>query len=75
MMTPRKLSNAQQAASYFERDDYYVDGSQIAPSSWWGKGASHLGLEGEVDRHTLSELLEGRLPNGVVLYAPSAAMR
>src|SRR5687768_9115039 len=65
MLTARLLKNAHQAAVYFEQDDYYVDGEQIAPSAWWGEGARRLGLRGEIDRGTFADLLEGRLPNGV----------
>ena len=65
MMTPRPLVNAQQAAVYYEADDYYVDGQHLSPSSWWGEGARRLGLRGSVDRETFHELLHGRLPNGV----------
>ena len=65
MMTPRLLKSAQQAAVYYEADDYYVDGEQLSPSSWWGEGAQRLGLRGAVDRDAFHELLHGRLPNAV----------
>ena len=67
MMTPRALESADQAATYFELDDYYVDGEQLSASAWFGKGADRLGLKGEVDRKTFASLLHGRLPNGVVI--------
>ena len=67
MLTPRVLKNAAQAAVYFEIDDYYVAGEQLAPSSWWGKGAQKLHLSGAVERETFAHLLAGRLPNGEVL--------
>src|SRR5688572_21052678 len=67
MLTPRVLKNADQAAVYFEIDDYYVAGEQLAPSSWWGKAAQKLRLSGTVDRETFAHLLAGRLPNGEVL--------
>lgn len=64
MLSPRVLTSAKQASVYFEHDDYYVQGRQLAPSTWWGKGASRLRLQGEVDRRVFRELLTGRLPNG-----------
>jgi conjugative relaxase-like TrwC/TraI family protein len=67
MMTPRALESADQAATYFELDDYYVDGEQLSASAWFGKGAERLGLSGEVDRAAFASLLHGRLPNGVVI--------
>lgn len=57
------LSNAGQAASYYEADDYYAkDG--LAPSLWLGEGARLLGQSGEVDRTAFASLLEGQLPDG-----------
>ena len=67
MLTLRPLSNADQAATYFERDDYYVAGAQAVPSSWWGKGAARLRLRGDVERDVFADLLHGRLPNGDML--------
>ena len=54
------LSSAGQAASYYEADDYYAEGS-MAPSEWFGEAAEKLGLSGEVDREKFAELLEGRI--------------
>jgi conjugative relaxase-like TrwC/TraI family protein len=54
------LTSAGQAASYYEADDYYVEGG-FAPSEWFGEGAEALGLSGEVDRVEFAELLEGRV--------------
>ncbi len=54
------LSSSAQAASYYEADDYYAEGGE-SPSSWEGKGASDLGLEGDVDRDTFRALLDGKV--------------
>lgn len=75
MLTLRPLTCAVQASVYYERDDYYVDGVQLAPSSWWGEGARRLRLSGPVDRDSFRELLEGRLPNGAVLEHGSGRHR
>ena len=63
----KKLTNAHQASVYYDKDDYYMQSRLVAPSSWWGEGARRLRLSGEVDRDAFRELLEGRLPNGIIL--------
>jgi len=59
------IKNAGQAASYYERDDYYT--KDQSPSAWWGKTAGTLGLAGKVDREVFQGLLEGKLPDGTEL--------
>ena len=54
------LTSSAQAASYYEADDYYAAGGQ-SPSSWEGKAAEEVGLEGEVDRDTFRALLDGKV--------------
>jgi conjugative relaxase-like TrwC/TraI family protein len=54
------LTSSAQAASYYEADDYYAEGGQ-SPSSWEGKAAEEIGLEGEVDRDTFRALLDGKV--------------
>ena len=54
------LTSSAQAASYYEADDYYAEGGQ-SPSSWEGKAAEEVGLEGEVDRDTFRALLDGKI--------------
>ncbi|MCE0744875.1 relaxase domain-containing protein [Acetobacter sicerae] len=58
--TVSALSNAAQAASYYEADDYYAEGG-LAPSEWQGKGAEALKLQGAVEHDQFSRLLEGRV--------------
>ena len=60
------LKSANQAASYYESDDYYSEGGE-APSAWFGQGAEALGLDGEVDRTVFRSGLRGELPGGVQL--------
>ena len=64
MLSLCNITNAAQAASYFSKDDYYLDREQREPSAWWGRGAMYLGLNGEVDRTAFFKLLSGELPNG-----------
>jgi len=64
--TLSKLTDPEQAASYYEADDYYT-GDAKAPSRWHGQGAGALGLSGEVDPDTFAKMLRGELPGGTVL--------
>ena len=54
------LTNAAQAANYYEADDYYAEGG-FAPSEWLGKGAQALKLAGAVDRKQFAQLLAGHV--------------
>lgn len=64
MLTLAKVTSAEAAVTYYEEsDDYYAEGGR-APSGWWGKGASALGLEGQVETADFKQLLEGKLPTG-----------
>jgi conjugative relaxase-like TrwC/TraI family protein len=67
VLSIKNLSSSIQAAHYYERDDYYVGGTDRSPSRWWGLGAEHLGLTGSVDRDAFTRLLEGELPDGTTL--------
>ncbi|ETS99316.1 MULTISPECIES: conjugative transfer relaxase/helicase TraI [Providencia] len=61
MMTVAPIAN--NAANYYTHEDnYYFLGNLEA--RWMGEGAKSLGLEGEVTKDQLGEILEGRLPNG-----------
>ncbi len=55
----KREAEAAQSAGYYQ--------AKSAPSQWLGQGAAALGLQGEVDREQLIELLEGRLPDGTDL--------
>lgn len=64
MLSVYRLEGAEQAERYYsEVDDYRREGSR-APTEWQGRGAAALGLSGEVDPRTVSDLLRGRLPTG-----------
>ncbi len=54
------LTNAAQAASYYEADDYYAEGG-LAPSEWLGQGARALNLAGAVDHEQFARLLAGHV--------------
>ena len=63
MMTVAGVKSSFQAASYYDKDDYYSEKGQ-SPSHWYGAGAEALGLSGSVDRDVFKEMLDGNLPSG-----------
>jgi conjugative relaxase-like TrwC/TraI family protein len=67
MLSIGVLHSPVQAGSYYAQDDYYTKDSAGEPSQWDGRGAQVLGLAGPVDRSQFEALLNGELPNGVVL--------
>jgi conjugative relaxase-like TrwC/TraI family protein len=66
MMTVAPVASAADAAGYYSSKDnyYFLDDLQ---SQWLGEGARELGLEGNVDLEAFTNVLHGRLPNGVEL--------
>ncbi|MGV0087540.1 conjugative transfer relaxase/helicase TraI (plasmid) [Rahnella aceris] len=66
MMTVASVASAADAAGYYSSKDnyYFLDDLQ---SQWLGEGARELGLEGNVDLEAFTNVLHGRLPNGVEL--------
>lgn len=67
MLSIGVLHSSAQAGTYYAQDDYYTKDSAGEPSRWDGRGAESLGLVGPVDRKQFEALLNGELPNGVVL--------
>jgi len=67
MLSIGVLHSSAQAGSYYAQDDYYTKGSAGEPSQWDGRGAESLSLAGLVDRAQFEALLNGELPNGVVV--------
>ena len=45
------------------REDYYLEGGE-PPGHWYGEGAKHLGLEGEINKDEFRNVLSGLSPNG-----------
>ncbi len=63
-----------QAENYYEADDYYtrdLDDADTGTSSatWYGKGATALGLTDDFNQSTFQQLLHGEGPNGESLHA------
>ena len=66
MLSVGLVKGAAQAATYFDKDNYYMGGSE-GPSQWWGAGAEAAGLSGPVDRRQFEAALNGQLPDGTRL--------
>ena len=60
------VASAAQGTSYYERDGYYAkdDPEHLRASSWAGRGAAELGLEGPVDPDVFKAVLRGEVPDG-----------
>jgi conjugative relaxase-like TrwC/TraI family protein len=69
MIRPKTIASPSGAADYYARDNYYTADEGQAMSAWEGGGAAALGLTGQVDAQTFSEILSGRLPDGSVIDA------
>jgi len=65
MLSIAQMSGAGQGSYYLDlaREDYYLAGGE-PPGQWQGGGAKEMGLEGEVQKEQLSNLLEGYSPDG-----------
>ena len=63
------VASTAQGVSYYERDGYYAkdDPAHREASAWVGKGASDLGLEGNIDPDIFKAVLEGEVPDGAGL--------
>ena len=62
----KPISSGSNAAKYyFAKDNYYF--SSKLETSWQGEASNRLGLKGEVQLDDLEKMLDGRLPNGVVV--------
>ena len=68
MLSTSNLKSAQ-AASYFEKDDYYAHEDGPNHSRWIGKGAEQLDLVGGVEQETFQELLKGKSSGGQPLFS------
>lgn len=62
MVSMSGAMSAGAAASYYEKDNYYMKGDLSEKGEWFGNGAEHLGLKGEVDINDFKALLHGYDP-------------
>lgn len=64
MINVTALHSAAGAAGYLIQDNYYLESGQ-ASSQYYGNGSYSLGLSGQtIHNEQLTELLNGKLPNG-----------
>lgn len=61
MISLNNVGSAGQALHYFSKDNYYTQDQGLEHSEWFGKGAEHLGLSGQIDRHAFFEILNGKV--------------
>lgn len=63
-MLKATVVSPKQAEHYYRQENYYSKKESVKNSQWQGKGASKLGLSGNIDGEDFSNLLHGNLPNG-----------
>ena len=68
MLSTSNLKSAQ-AATYFEKDDYYSHEEGPNESRWFGAGAEQLQLTGGVKQETFQQVLNGKAPDGQPLFS------
>ena len=68
MLSTSNLKSAQ-AATYFEKDDYYSQVEGPNQSRWVGEGAERLNLNGGVEQETFQQVLQGKSPDGQPLFS------
>ncbi|MEO0356378.1 MAG: relaxase domain-containing protein [Cyanobacteria bacterium P01_A01_bin.3] len=61
------LSNisAAQGETYYKKENYYSKEESASHSQWSGIGAKNIGLAGEIDFESFSNLLHGKTPAGI----------
>jgi conjugative relaxase-like TrwC/TraI family protein len=67
MLTLGKMT-PEQAAIYFEKDNYYQQKNSVEASEWWGDGADEFNLSGHVDLKQFKNLCYGFDPTGKIQY-------
>ena len=68
MLSTSNLKSAQ-AATYFEKDDYYSQEECPNRSRWAGAGAERLNLSGGVEQQVFQQVLQGQSPEGQPLFS------
>ncbi len=68
MLSTSNLKSAQ-AATYFEKDDYYSQEEGPNRSRWFGQGAERLNLSGGVEQETFQQILQGKSPDRQPLFS------
>jgi conjugative relaxase-like TrwC/TraI family protein len=63
-MMSLKVITPKQGEKYYQKENYYSKEESKQNSSWYGRGAEKLRLQGSVEGEDFSKLLHGELPNG-----------
>jgi conjugative relaxase-like TrwC/TraI family protein len=63
-MMSLKVITPKQGEKYYQKENYYSKEESKQNSSWYGRGADKLRLQGSVEGEDFSKLLHGELPNG-----------
>ncbi len=63
MISLNNVGSAGQALHYFSKDNYYTKQDGLEHSAWFGKGATRLGLAGQIEQRTFLNLLRGKIGN------------
>ncbi len=58
--------NSGASTHYYAKENYYSKDDGVENSSWFGKGAAYLGLNGKVDAEKFQNLMDGKDPEGKV---------
>lgn len=61
MISLHNVGSAGAALHYFSQDNYYTQDQGLEHSEWFGQGAEHLGLAGQIDRAPFFEILNGQV--------------
>jgi conjugative relaxase-like TrwC/TraI family protein len=75
MISLGAIASASGAATYYTKDNYYVEGEPSADGQWFGAGVDKLGLHGGVENGAFEEVLAGQLPGGAEIKTPSGQDR
>jgi conjugative relaxase-like TrwC/TraI family protein len=75
MISLGAIASASGAATYYTKDNYYVEGEPSADGQWFGAGADKLGLHGGVENGAFEAVLAGQLPGGAEIKTPSGQDR
>ena len=69
MITLSLIKNSGAAAKYYTKEDnyYLAEADAKEASLWYGRGAVKLNLQGKVAEQELQQVLQGHLPNGVIV--------
>ncbi|MBP9708984.1 MAG: relaxase domain-containing protein, partial [Oligoflexales bacterium] len=69
MLTIHPLKSAENAATYYQKDNYYAKEGEVLQGNWIGKGAEQLNLGAKATLEQFKAILEGKLSEEIRLEA------